>query len=177
VLQIDIPQHVNANIQKEVNIKGTFIATKAFLKAADSDPTIPKTIINLASGAAVNVPPGMSTYSMSKMGIIKFTEFLKVEHPTITSVSLDPGCVHTDMGDAVGFLQPFMYDTPGLCGGLAVWLSSGDKSFLSGRYVLANWDVDELEKRKEDIVDGGLLATCLKGKFGGDDIVVHRYSK
>lgn len=109
---------------------------------------------------------------MSKLAVTKFTAYLNAEYPAITSVSLDPGIVPTDMGCSVSFLAPFMRDTPELCGGASVWLSSGDKKFLSGKYVSANWDVDELEKRKTEILDGNLLTPFLKGDFGGPNVVV-----
>jgi hypothetical protein len=70
-----------------------------------------------------------------------------------------------------------MHETPELCGDLAEWLSTGDKSLLSSSYVPANWDVDELERRTLEIVNGGLLATCLKGRFGGNGAVVYSSSK
>lgn len=43
-------------------------------------------------------------------------------------------------------------DDPGLCGAMCVQLSLGRHAWLSGRYVSSNWDLDELEQMKEDIV-------------------------
>jgi len=43
-------------------------------------------------------------------------------------------------------------DDVGLCGGFLVWLTKQKREYLSGRYVSVNWDVDELETRKEEIV-------------------------
>jgi putative intracellular protease/amidase len=74
--------------------------------------------------------------------------------------------IPTDMGNSASWLAPFMKDTADLCGGTAVWLSSGDRQFLSGRYVAANWDVEELEARKEEIVQDNLLTVRLNGRFG-----------
>lgn len=123
--------------------------------------------------AAQGVPPGMSSYSPAKLAVCKFTQFLALEHPGITSISLDPGVVATDMGNSVPYLAPFLGDTPELSGGAAVWLSSGDKSFLSGRYVSVCWDVEELESRQEEIrTNGKLLTFRLEGEFGGSDVTV-----
>ena len=33
----------------------------------------------------------------------------------------------------------------------AVWLASPDASFLSGRFVWAQWDIDELKARAEEV--------------------------
>ncbi|KAL3457153.1 hypothetical protein BJX64DRAFT_25625 [Aspergillus heterothallicus] len=157
---------------QEVNIKGTFLPTKAFLSKTGSKPSSPTTIINMTSGSAVSVPPGLSAYSISKLAVTKLTSFLQAEHPTITSVTLDPGVVATDMAYSVPFLEPFIGDTPELVGGVAVWLASGDRSFLSGRVLAANWDVEELEARKQEIVERNLLTISYRGEFGGVDVDV-----
>jgi hypothetical protein len=43
-------------------------------------------------------------------------------------------------------------DDVGLCGGFLTWLTRTRRDWLSGRYISVNWDVDELEKKKEEIV-------------------------
>lgn len=48
-------------------------------------------------------------------------------------------------------------DTLELCGGFTVWLTKGQRTWLGGRYVSANWDVAELEALKDEIVDGDKL--------------------
>ncbi|KAL4875114.1 hypothetical protein BJY04DRAFT_167529 [Aspergillus karnatakaensis] len=156
---------------QEVNIKGTFVVSKAFLSKIGGSPSAPTTILNLTSGAALGLPPGMSSYSIAKLAVTKFTAYLQSEHPAITSVSLDPGVVATDMGNAVPFLAPFIGDTPELVGGTAVWLASGDKSFLSGRYLSVNWNVDELVEKKQAIVEENLLTIVYRGEFGGGEVV------
>jgi hypothetical protein len=51
-----------------------------------------------------------------------------------------------------------MIDHPELAGSFIAWLVHGDKKeWLSGRYLDARWDVDELEKRKDKIVEEDLL--------------------
>ncbi len=70
----------------------------------------------------------------------------------------------TDM--TLDALVRFSVDTPELVGGVGVWLSTGDKKFMSGRYLSVNWDVDELVERKEEIVEGGKLKIGLVGGFG-----------
>ena len=157
---------------QEVNLKGLFNTTKAFLKLTGANPELPTTILNLTSVACLANPPGFSAYSMSKLALMRFTAFLAVEHPSITSVSLDPGIVPTDMAFNVPFLAPFMRDTPELVGGTAVWLATDDKRFLSGRKLSVNWDVEEVERRKDEIVSGDLLTMVLKGDFGVPNAVV-----
>lgn len=159
---------------KEINVKGTFIATKAFLKYTGDAPSVPTTIINVISMSTQGVAPGFNSYSPAKLAVCKFTQFLAVEHPTITSINIDPGIVATDMAHSVPYLAPFIGDTPELVGGTAVWLSSGDKSFLSGKYVLVCWDVEELERRKAEIKESKLLTFKLDGEFGRPDVTVEK---
>lgn len=146
--------------------------SQAFLKAIRDAPSAPRTMINVTSMAAQGFPPGMSSYSPAKLALCKFTAYLAQENPEITTVSLDPGLVPTDMGHSVPYLAQFLHDTPELSGGTAVWLASGDKKFLTGRYIAANWNVEELESRKEEIKDGNFLTFGLKGKFGIPGVVV-----
>lgn len=35
---------------------------------------------------------------------------------------------------------------------MLVWLTKERREWLSGRYVASNWDVDELEAQREEIV-------------------------
>ncbi|KAL3462358.1 hypothetical protein BJX64DRAFT_259373 [Aspergillus heterothallicus] len=159
---------------QEVNIKGTLIATRTFLRKVGPNPSAPTTILNLTSGVSIAGIPGLSAYGISKLATTKFTQFLGVEHPAITSVCLDPGVVPTSWVDipALAFLLPLGKDTFELVGGVAVWVASGDKAFLSGRCISLNWDVEELEARREEIVERDLLKVCHRGEFGASDAVV-----
>lgn len=79
----------------EVNVKGTFLATRGFLSLLGTERE--GSIVTLAPSAATSVFPGMSAYSISKMGALKVAEYVAVEYPNVTSVTLQPGIVLTDM--------------------------------------------------------------------------------
>ena len=51
-----------------------------------------------------------------------------------------------------------------LPGNFAVWLASAEADFLAGRFVYANWDVDELKARSEEIKTTDLLKIGLIGE-------------
>jgi len=53
-----------------------------------------------------------------------------------------------------------------LAAGAAVYLASPQAQFLSGRCMSANWDVDELEARKDEVIEKNLLKMDLRGEFG-----------
>lgn len=60
----------------------------------------------------------------------------------------------------------FSLDTFELAGGVAVWLASEKARFMNGRYMGANWSVDDLMERQAEIVSKGLLLPELQGTFG-----------
>ena len=49
------------------------------------------------------------------------------------------------------------FDDVGLPAGFMVWHASPESRFLKGKYLWANWDVDELKARKEQIEGSNLL--------------------
>jgi len=53
-----------------------------------------------------------------------------------------------------------------LSAGTALYLSTSRASFLSGRFVWSNWDMEQLETLKEKIVTGDLLKMAVG--LGGD---------
>lgn len=62
--------------------------------------------------------------------------------------------------------EKFSLDTYELAGGAAVWLATEKAKFMNGRYLAANWSVDDLMEMEKEIVDRGLLLEELKGSFG-----------
>ncbi|KAL2840294.1 hypothetical protein BJY01DRAFT_236794 [Aspergillus pseudoustus] len=159
---------------QEVNVKGTLIVSKAFLKSTESAPEEQRTILNMTSVSTQHTPVTLDSYTISKTAVIKFTEFLAAEYPSVTCISLDPGMVPTDMGRRFKLIEPFLFDTMELASGAAVWLSAGDKKFLSGRYVSVNWDVEELEARRHEIVEKNLLTSALKrGDKPVGELIIH----
>ena len=54
-------------------------------------------------------------------------------------------------------------DAVELSGDFAVWLASQEAAFLNGRYVWANWDVDELKAKAGEIQAGQQLTAGILG--------------
>jgi NAD(P)-dependent dehydrogenase (short-subunit alcohol dehydrogenase family) len=122
------------------------------------------TVINMTTGAAVALFPTLSSYSLSKLVEFQIQAFVAAENRNVTAVALHPGVVYTDM--TLDTFKRFALDTHGLVGGTGVWLSTDQAAFLSGKYISANWAVDELVRRKEEINAGGKLSIALTGDFG-----------
>ncbi|KAJ5220154.1 carbonyl reductase 2 [Penicillium chermesinum] len=155
-----------------VNVKAIFTVTKAFVKETGATPAKQTTIISITSMPSQGVPPVLGPYSTSNAAVNKFTAYLNSEYPNINSFVLDPGVVRTDTTLDVPYLMPYANDSPLLPGGTAVWLSSGDKKYLSGRYIMSSWNVKEIEARKGETHECNLLTFALKGEFGLGNIKV-----
>jgi 3-oxoacyl-[acyl-carrier protein] reductase len=146
----------------EVNVLGVYLCCRT---------TIPGMIergggriVNVASGAAY-LPGSRSTaYSASKAAVHRFSETLatQLEPHGIPVFSISPGLVRTELiGDNFGDDAP--WTPPELAPRLVRALASGRLDALSGRYIHAEHDdVDDLERRAEEIVAGDLNAIRLR---------------
>lgn len=54
-----------------------------------------------------------------------------------------------------------LIDTPELAANTLVWLTRDRKEWLSGRVMIVNLDVEELEGKKEEVVKGDKLKVRL----------------
>jgi 3-oxoacyl-[acyl-carrier protein] reductase len=81
----------------DVNLKGTYLCSRAFLKGMISQKS--GRIINLASPSALTGRAGQTNYAASKGGIISFTKSLSKEVAKIgiTVNALCPGVLETNM--------------------------------------------------------------------------------
>lgn len=77
-----------------INVKGTLILSKAFLKYASEDPTF----VHVSTGGCHIPPmPGNSAYAVSKMAAAKMMEYFAFENPRVRVHIIHPGIVETDM--------------------------------------------------------------------------------
>ena len=120
--------------------------------------------------AALSVP-GISGYSIAKLGNVQLNAITAVENPNVTAISLHPGIVLTAMHDDITSFRTFARDTPELAGAVGVWLATEQAKFLNGRYMSVNWAADELVARKDEIVKDNWLTINFTGKFGDAELV------
>lgn len=139
----------------EVNVKGAYNVAHAFINTNGGKGTF----INLVSLVATFLAPGMSSYSISKLAQIKLGEYLDIEHPDLRVFSVHPGVVAAENGRGVVIdaFTPFAKDTAALTGGFTLWLDTPKADFLKGGYLHSNWDVDELEQHKDEIIKKKLV--------------------
>lgn len=142
-----------------VNLRGTYLVTRAFLPLLLKAEA--KQIINVSSIGAHWIFPGCSAYQVSKLALLRFTEFVNVEYGDrgITCTAVHPGVVETDILAKwpPGHKKVEFTDSLALASDTIVWLSAEKRSWLGGRYISCTWDVVELEARKGDIVERDLL--------------------
>ncbi|KIM22556.1 hypothetical protein M408DRAFT_332866 [Serendipita vermifera MAFF 305830] len=88
------------------------------------------------------------------------------EYPnSLRTYALVPGIVPTDMlpRDPKSGFVALALDEPALSGCVCVYLSHPHAEFLSGRFLDARWDMDEVMAKKEEIVSGDLLKLRIGG--------------
>ncbi|KAI5456964.1 hypothetical protein BGZ63DRAFT_395179 [Mariannaea sp. PMI_226] len=146
----------------ETNVKGQFNLAHAFLSLASKDATL----INITSCVA-HFPfvPGSSSYHASKLAALKIFDYLQFENPDLTVMQFHPGVVETSMSQKSfdsGIPRPTM-DTSTLPASFAVWCASPEARFLRGKFLWANWDVEELKAKAGDLEGSNLLTMGLLG--------------
>jgi NAD(P)-dependent dehydrogenase (short-subunit alcohol dehydrogenase family) len=159
----------------ETNVKFPHIFAKQFLTKCRPNATF----VSLSSAVLhfpASVMTGLSSYSASKLALLKLNEYLAAENPHLRVFNVHPGSVETPMyekhwstrgGIAAGPAR----DDAALPGDFIVWLASAQAEFLRGRFVWANWDVTEMMAMKEKIeADPLFLAPTLGGwPFNNDN--------
>ena len=154
----------------DVNLRGTFVCTRVVLPSMIARRQ--GRIINIASHAGVHRWPLVSAYAVSKSAVIKFTENLAVETRAcgVAAFAVHPGTVSAGMTTALLDANPPIDSSAGRVanwfrqqiadgrgvppertGDLVLTLASGRADALSGRYVTAYDDLEELIRRSDEI--------------------------
>jgi NAD(P)-dependent dehydrogenase (short-subunit alcohol dehydrogenase family) len=142
----------------ETNIKGTYLCARYFLPLVLASEM--KTVIVVSSHGSQVMFDGASAYQGSKFALCRFTEFLDQEYHDkgLIAVTVHPGGIPTDLALNMPKQQHhFLIDTPEIAADGLLWLGKERREWLAGRYFSCNWDVEEFEKRKDEIVSKDLL--------------------
>ncbi|KAJ3855991.1 NAD-P-binding protein [Lentinula lateritia] len=144
----------------EVNLRGVYNVAHYSL------PHLEKTngaFVAVSSMAAQINLPFASAYVVSKAALNRFIEYVSIEHPGVKSFTVHPGSIQTEMALSVlSNWESVPVDTLQLPDATILKLTDGSGRFdwLSGKFVSANWDLEEVERDwKEKIVNEGLLVT------------------
>lgn len=158
----------------EVNLKGTYYVIRYTIphliesarKHADQGSTGGHLILISSIGAQL-LTPWASDYQTSKHAINRLCEFVNEDHGEegVKCFAVHPGGVATDLGKNMpDYIHPLLVDEPALPGGFIVWLCSGKADWAKGRYLSAQWDVEELLAMKDEILRDDLMVNRLRVK-------------
>jgi Dehydrogenases with different specificities (related to short-chain alcohol dehydrogenases) len=156
----------------EVNVKGSYYVIRHSLRhLVDSarrravEGRSGGHLILISSVGAQLLTPGASDYQSSKHAINRLCEFVDIDHGKegVKCFAVHPGGVATALGKSMpSDMHAFLVDSPELAAGFIVWLCSGAADWAKGRYLSANWDVIELIRQKERILQNDLLVNRLR---------------
>ncbi|KAL9613016.1 MAG: hypothetical protein Q9167_002406 [Letrouitia subvulpina] len=152
----------------EVNTLGTYLVAHHLVPVLLQTPGA-RAFIAITSAAAWMTDGIIANtqYCVSKMAQMRIIEMMANQYRDegLLAVGVHPGSVDTEMSRSAApeAFRMFLVDSIDLCGGFLVWLTKAtcELSWLSGRYVSVNWDVDELVGRKQEILSKDLLKASL----------------
>lgn len=101
---------------------------------------------------------------MAKFAIVRFTEHIAAEyaHKGVLAIVVNPGQIMTELASGLPIkFHEVLADTPEMAGDTIVWLTQERREWLQGRYVDCDWDMTELEGKRDEIVAGDKLKTRL----------------
>ncbi|SMY20975.1 unnamed protein product [Zymoseptoria tritici ST99CH_1A5] len=157
-----VPQHDagGTELQQEAVYEKTFygnvIAPLHMIKQYLEQPSPKtKTIINISAASAHMDLPSVAKYGPFKAAFATLCQQLATKHNPENGVyifSIQPGVFYTSSAKRAGTSETaFEWDDIRLPGNFVVWLSGSEGAFLHGRFLWANWDVDELIELKDKV--------------------------
>ncbi|KAK3686508.1 hypothetical protein LTR37_019755 [Vermiconidia calcicola] len=145
----------------DINVVSTFHIIKEFLAQESSGP---RAVIYTSSAAGQIVQPGNIGYGPSKAAANVMIQHFATESADtdVTIQTFHPGTIYTESVSNLLPKDALDWDDVSLPGEFAVWLASPEAKFLAGRFVWAQWDVDELLTLKERMAaNPALLSTTV----------------
>jgi NAD(P)-dependent dehydrogenase (short-subunit alcohol dehydrogenase family) len=161
----------------EVNVLGSYLCVRQVLAGMVSRKW--GRIVNVSSGAGFNRLPQMGAYCATKAAVTQWTKILAEDTRAhgIAVFAFHPGAVRTSMlanltespdvprevGDRFRALVSQGGDTPiERCAEMLLFLVSGQADALSGRFIRAQDNEDELVRRAEEIQRNDLHTVTLR---------------
>ncbi|KAI8650530.1 hypothetical protein NCS57_01387100 [Fusarium keratoplasticum] len=152
------------------NVVSPFLWIEWFYKQRETYPSKKLILINLTS-VVVHSPDlagPVPLYSLTKSASTAMMQTIAYATPVkdMQIISINPGMHYTESFQRFAEADSFPWDDIKLPGDFAVWAASDEAEFLHGRFVWANWDVDELQTgplRQKIENDPGFLKMTVKG--------------
>jgi maleylacetate reductase len=134
----------------EVNLRGPFLCSRAVLPEMVSRGS--GRIVNVSSEVGNEPSTDMTAYAVSKAGVTRLTDSLaaQLEPHGIAVFAITPGFLPTtDMGQAITArheIPDSLWQSPVLAAELVARISRGELDALSGRFLEAFDDIDQLSR-------------------------------
>ncbi|MCJ1296594.1 hypothetical protein MMC34_008160 [Xylographa carneopallida] len=163
---IRITEGSTQQFQDVVNtdIMGTYLAAHQLVPLLLSSEGGARSFVAISGTGAwvVDGPVAHAAHCTGKLAQARLIEHManNFRQEGLLAVAVHPGCTPTDTSlSAPEIFHPYLTDDIGLCGGFLVWLTSraSDRLWLSGRFISATWDIEELESMKDSIVSADML--------------------
>lgn len=148
----------------EVNILGTYLSTRHFIPLLLKKENGLKTVFSVSSIGAFLLAEGSTAYQPAKLAVVGFTERLvkEYEEEGLVAMAVNPGGVATELASGLPEKWHFLLTVKAeLPADTFVWLAKERREWLNGRYLSVEWDMQELEAMKDDIVERDLLKAKL----------------
>ncbi|KAF2870142.1 hypothetical protein BDV95DRAFT_575156 [Massariosphaeria phaeospora] len=148
----------------ETNVKGAIVCSKVLFPSANTSGAAALAVVSGSLVMPVKMTVSMSAYQCSKFAMIKTMEYLAAENPNVFCASVHPGMVDTNIFRKSGATPDALpMDDVKLPAGFMVWCTLPEAHFLNGRFLWANWDVEELKAKAEEISAGDHLTANIVG--------------
>lgn len=151
----------------DINLNGSWRVARYFVPLLRDTKDGAKQCVIITSIAAhcIDSKTTPMAYNLSKIANYRMAEHIHNDHhgkDGILAYAVHPGGVLTPQTERHSTAKGDFWDTGlnddiGLCGGFLTWLTGERRDWLSGRYLSVAWDVEELEKMKDEIVQGDKL--------------------
>lgn len=148
----------------EVSVKGPYLLSRSFIPLLLGKKDGLKTIVNMTSIGGHMLFPEMSGYNAAKVALCRFTEYIDTEYSEkgVIAFTVHPGGVKIDIGMKLPVeKQAMLTDTAELGADSVVWLAAKRREYLGGTYVSVQWDMPQLEGRREEVKEKKLLRVRL----------------
>ena len=137
-----------ANVLGPINLYNAFLT----LSTPTSGGSEKRTIINITSAAVQITLSGGAPYGSSKAAFAQISQhFALDEKDNANIITVHPGTIRTETAASYFPEDAFDWEDIALPANFTVWAASPEAAFLSGRFVWAQWDVDDLIGLKEHI--------------------------
>ncbi|KAK5108810.1 hypothetical protein LTR62_007784 [Meristemomyces frigidus] len=138
----------------QVNVLTSFNLVNAYLSLPETSGHS-KTIISLSTGAAHVILPNQVGYGPSKAACAQVMQHFAAERGPKDGVrifNVHPGVIKTELSASTTSIS-LPWEDIKLPAHFFTWIAGPESDYLHGRFVWAQWDVDELNGLKERVAE------------------------